>query len=137
MICPTCKSHLVVIEHNNIELDWCYNCHGVWFDSTELGLLLKSMNLDGRGLIPEDISSSPEAKSAEKKRKCPRCGRSMKKTDIGDKPKILIDLCRRGHGLWFDGDELAQLLIEAAGKKVGNQPEVISFLAEVFKAPTA
>ncbi len=140
MICPACKSHMIVVEHNDIELDWCHNCQGVWFDSTELELLFKSMNLDGHDLIPANISSSPEAKSAEKKRKCPRCGRRMKKTSVGDRPKILIDLCRRGHGLWFDGGELAQLLKELAEKQPherGSQPKVISFLAEVFKAPAA
>ena len=46
MICPICKNDMIVVEHNKIELDYCLNCHGVWFDSGELELLLKSMKLE-------------------------------------------------------------------------------------------
>jgi Zn-finger nucleic acid-binding protein len=140
MICPACKSRMIVVEYKNIELDWCHNCQGVWFDSTELELLLVSLNLDGHDLLPGNVMSSREIRSAEKKRKCPRCGGRMKKTNVGTRPQVLIDLCRRGHGLWFDGGELAQLLKEIAGRQpVGSesQPKVISFLAEAFKATSA
>jgi len=61
----------------------------------------------------------------------------MKKTTIGDRPQILIDICRLKDGLWFDGGEVSQLVKELAKKKpVGTeaQHKVISFLGEVFQA---
>jgi Zn-finger nucleic acid-binding protein len=36
MICPACKYDMIVVEYHNIELDYCNNCKGVWFDSGEL-----------------------------------------------------------------------------------------------------
>jgi Zn-finger nucleic acid-binding protein len=42
---------MIVVEYSNVELDYCLNCHGVWFDSDELELLLKSMNLDTHDLL--------------------------------------------------------------------------------------
>ena len=62
----------------------------------------------------------------------------MRKKTIGEQPRLLIDMCGEGHGLWFDGGEIAQLIEQLVGetktiKKSGN--EVISFLEEVFKAP--
>jgi len=39
MICPVCKSDMIDVEYHQIELDYCTNCHGVWFDAEELGLL--------------------------------------------------------------------------------------------------
>ncbi len=137
MICPTCKSDMIVVEHSNIELDYCTNCHGVWFDSGELELLMESMELESPNQLFSDILNSPEAASPEKKRKCPLCGHKMKKTIIGEQPEILIDVCQQGDGLWFDGGEVGQLikqLVRKPSKKGGPQQQVITFLGEVFQA---
>jgi Zn-finger nucleic acid-binding protein len=137
MICPVCKHHMIVVEYHNIELDYCNNCKGVWFDSGELELLLKSCNLEEPKAFFDGIFSSEEAASQEKKRKCPVCGRRMKKTAIGGQPEILIDVCREKHGLWFDGGEVAQLIQRLAGEqppKHGSREHVMSFLGEVFGA---
>jgi len=137
MICPACKKDMIAVEYNNVELDWCTSCQGVWFDSTELELLLKSMKLNGRNLLLDDILHSPEAISSEKKRKCPICRKKMKKTTIGEHPGVLVDVCPQGHGLWFDGGEVAQLVKHLAGKQPAgqdSQQQIISFLGEVFKA---
>lgn len=136
MICPACKSDMIVVEYNKIELDYCTDCQGVWFDSGELELLLESINLESQNVFLSNILSSEEAESSEKKRKCPICGQKMKKTGIGQEPEILIDVCQRGDGLWFDGGELGQLTRQMAKKpseKTRSQQEVITFLGEVFK----
>lgn len=136
MICPACKSDMIVVEYNKIELDYCTDCQGVWFDSGELELLLESMNLESQNVFFSNILSSEEAESSEKKWKCPICGQKMKKTGIGQEPEILIDVCQRGDGLWFDGGELGQLTRQLAKKpseKTRSQQEVITFLGEVFK----
>jgi len=127
---------MIVVEYNKIELDYCANCQGVWFDSGELELLLESMNLESQNVFLSNILSPEEAESSEKKRKCPICGQKMKKTGIGQEPGILIDVCQRGDGLWFDGGELGQLTRQLARKpseKKRSQQEVITFLGEVFK----
>ena len=136
MICPTCKSDMIVVEHQRIELDYCTDCQGVWFDAGELGLLLETMNLKNTGLSLENILNLPEAQSPEKKRKCPICGRKMQKAAIGQKPAVLIDVCPEGDGLWFDGGEVGQLLTQLAEKPPGpgSESPVIAFLGEVFKA---
>ena len=138
MICPVCKSDMIVVEHKDIELDYCLECGGVWFDSGELTLLLKSMDLESQNLYLKNIINSPEAESQEKKQRCPLCGYKMKKVIMGQQPGLLIDVCDRGDGLWFDGGELSQLLKQLAEKpegKQGSQQEVINFLQEVFLAP--
>jgi Zn-finger nucleic acid-binding protein len=137
MICPACKNEMIVVEYDNIELDYCNNCRGVWFDSTELELLLKSMNLDSQNLLLNDILNAPEAMSQEKERRCPICRRRMKKTTVGEQPGVLVDVCPQGNGLWFDGGEVAQLLRQLSRKQPagqGSQQQVMSFLGEVFKA---
>ena len=137
MICPACKEDMIVIEHSEIELDYCISCRGVWFDTGELELLLESAGLDSPQSFLDDIFSAPEASSSEKKRKCPICDRKMKKVTIGAGGEILVDICREGHGLWFDGGEVNHLIKMLGGEPAeskGSQQEVISFLGEVFRA---
>ena len=138
MICPVCKCDMIVVEYHNIELDYCTGCKGLWFDSGELELLLESQGLEETKPFLDNILDSPEAISSEKKRKCPICGHKMKKTTIGEEPKILIDVCSEGHGLWFDGGEVNQLIRHLAGKhppERDSREQVVSFLEEVFEAP--
>jgi Zn-finger nucleic acid-binding protein len=137
MICPVCKYDMIVVEYHNIELDYCNNCKGVWFDSGELELLLKSYGLEEPKTFFDGIFNSQESVSSEKKRNCPICGHKMKKTTIGGQPEILIDVCRDNHGLWFDGGEVTQFIGHLAGEhppKRDSREHVISFLGEVFRA---
>ncbi len=128
---------MIVVEYHNIELDYCNSCKGVWFDSGELELLLKSYGLEEPKTFFDGIFNSQEAASPEKKRNCPICGHKMKKTAIGGQTEILIDVCRDKHGLWFDGGEVTQLIRHLAGEhppERDSRGQVISFLGEVFGA---
>jgi Zn-finger nucleic acid-binding protein len=128
---------MIVVEYQRIELDYCTDCSGVWFDAGELELLLESMNREGAGLSLDNVLTSPEASSAEKKRKCPICRQRMKKATVGHAPEVLIDACPRGDGLWFDKGEVSQVVTQAAAKPSGTpdaQGRVLAFLGDVFKA---
>jgi len=127
---------MIVVEHKDIELDYCPECSGTWFDSGELELMLESMKLEDSGLYTADILASTEAVTSEKKRKCPICNRKMKKVHIGE-PGILIDACTGGDGLWFDGGEVHQVIGQFARKtttETGGENRIISFLGETFQA---
>jgi Zn-finger nucleic acid-binding protein len=137
MICPACKNDMIVVEYHDIELDYCNECHGVWFDSGELELLVRAMNMEEDQALIADLFHSPSASTSEKKRKCPICNRKMRKATVGGKPEIIIDLCKREDGIWFDGGELAQLIKQLAGGSAigeGRQQKIVDFLGEVFQA---
>jgi len=126
-----------VVEYKQIELDYCPACHGAWFDSGELELFLDSLNLEKRDRFVAKILNAAEAKTAEKKRRCPICAQGMKKVHIGGKPNILIDVCPGSDGLWFDGGEIGELMKQLPGKpakKAGSRQQVEDFLKEVFQA---
>jgi hypothetical protein len=94
--------------------------------------------LEEAGMFRDDMLNSPEAASAEKKRKCPICHRKMKKVNVGEPPVVLIDTCRQEHGVWFDGGEVIQLVRHLAGEHLaegGPRELVIKFIEEVFGAP--
>ena len=137
MKCPTCKKLMIVVEHENIELDYCLNCSGIWFDAGELELLLETMRVEDTEFSIDSVLTSPEAKSKEKKRRCPICGRKMHKATVGHEPEVLIDACHHGDGLWFDKGEVIQLIKRLSGTTSGavdSQGRVITYLGEVFQA---
>jgi hypothetical protein len=127
---------MIVVEHDDVELDYCTACSGVWFDAGEVELLLEKMGLESAGL--EGLHLAPEAKSSEGRRKCPICRKKMKKVAVGrQEDKLVVDACPDGDGLWFDGGEVGQLVKHLASQhpREGAQEKVIDFLGEVFKVP--
>ncbi len=134
MRCPVDKSDMIVVEHKNIELDYCLKCTGVWFDAEELDLLVSSLQTKGSEIMPNDILRTQEAKVSETNRKCPVCGHKMDKVWIGQSPKVLIDSCPLGDGLWFDGGELHQVLCQMDTLEQTGKGDVLSFLGETLQA---
>lgn len=140
MNCPVCKGDkgaMVDVEHEQIELDYCTNCTGVWFDYGELDLLLERLDLDASAFSMNAILALPDRQVKEALRKCPICQKKMRKVVVGSEPEVLIDVCPRGDGIWFDGGEVQQVirqLMDGALAGGGGEGKVISFLGEVFKA---
>jgi Zn-finger nucleic acid-binding protein len=128
---------MIVVEHNQIELDYCTECHGVWFDSEELELLLDIFQIKSSEHRLQNLLQAPESETQEKKRKCPICGRKMNKNNIGRESEILIDVCPYEDGLWFDGGEVSHLLKSLAEKSTGgrrSEEAIVDFLGETLKA---
>jgi uncharacterized protein len=131
MKCPLDKTEMIVVEHENIELDYCHKCTGVWFDCGELELLLE-IKKSSEGSSCENVVKPEPASSSEARRKCPICGRKMNKVWLGGDPRVLIDSCPIGDGFWFDGGELHKVTAQAKDKS--SHEDVIDFLGDVFKA---
>ena len=128
MNCPVCKSAMIVLELDEVEVDYCTECEGIWLDAGELELLLGGA-VQSEGLM----GSFQPANTTEKKRKCPICLKKMDKVLVGDAAdkKELIDRCGRTHGLWFDGGELQEIL------KMGHfddEGRVQNLLGDLFSA---
>ncbi len=133
MFCPACKHAMIVVEYHRIELDYCPNCQGVWFDSGELDLWLQSTGREDAPQFLAGILAGPEAATSESRRRCPICRQGMKKVAVSQDPAVHIDACPRGNGLWFDGGEV-DMLLQELDRKTGTSLPVASFLGEVFQA---
>ena len=137
MNCPVDKSPMLVVEHQRIELDYCPACHGVWFDGGELALLLAILDVPDAGGLTEEVLTGSDVSTPEKRRRCPICRQPMRKSTVGDHPQIIIDACRRGDGLWFDGGELGQFLNEVVDKEPAGHTahrHVANFLKSALPA---
>jgi len=125
---------MIVVEYQRIELDFCPDCRGVWFDSGELDLMLATANINKESL--GNLQQLANAKTDEVTRKCPICRKGMSKKLLGVKSLVTVDVCRRGDGLFFDGGEVNQWIKQLPGATAaapGTQHPVTDFLSEVFK----
>lgn len=100
---------MIVLEMDQVEVDHCGRCGGVWLDAEEMDLLLEGS--EGREEIRR--KATVETASDEEKRRCPICSHKMEKARItreGRETRILIDRCEKRHGTWLDGGELGTLV---------------------------
>lgn len=44
MKCPNCNETLLMTQRNNVEIDYCPKCRGIWLDKGELDKLLEQDN---------------------------------------------------------------------------------------------
>jgi hypothetical protein len=112
MLCPVCGVHTIILELDRVEIDYCRSCKGLWLDPGELELLLEMAGAQS-GPLHRAVQSGGQ-KAAGQKRRCPVCRKKMLPVDLAGPPRVVVDRCPRGHGLWLDDRELGQL-IEAAG----------------------
>ena len=99
MICPACGEEMLILEFRGVEIDFCARCRGVWLDEGELAQLAR--NGSGSWDIPQG--------TARGRRRCPRCNRRMRLA-VYPRTEVEVDVCPEGHGIWFDGGELEQVL---------------------------
>lgn len=126
MNCPTCSQAMLVLELDQVEIDYCTSCRGIWLDSGELELLL-----DSADAAEHVLRSFREAQTDEKKRKCPICLAKMDKVHAGQTggELQLIDRCPRNHGLWFDRGELQRVLQSGA---LDSEGKIKRLLGDLF-----
>src|SRR5947209_6435223 len=122
MKCPTCKQALLTCEIAGIELDYCAQDHGCWFDRGEIEALLQSQ-------IPILRHHESDIKGD---RLCPRCRTNM----LLHRPfeGLELDLCPYEDGIWFDNTELRALVATLKGQQISREP---SHLDHVFNALAA
>jgi Zn-finger nucleic acid-binding protein len=123
--CPVCNQPLIILELNQIEVDYCTICHGVWLDEDELELLLHDSAQKNKLFN----SFEEDKNNKEKSIKCPVCSKKMDKVSCGDTNKITLDECSFKHGLWFNKGEL-ECVVEMGS--LDKQDKIVKLLKEMF-----
>ena len=121
MICPVCKESLLILEYENIELDYCPSCEGSWMDAGELELLLASST--------KILDFSDLPKSTRSKRHCPRCRKRMRVAKLPE-VEVEVDVCTRDGGIWLDKGELLEIAQSRASSD--NLKNLQKFFSALF-----
>ena len=126
MDCPVCKNAMITLELEEVEIDYCTDCGGIWLDAGELEMLLGEPEKAKRLLDSFKI----DATCTERARKCPICDKKMQKILVGQsQPTLLIDKCSRGDGLWLDKGELHEIFDRA---QLDEDNKIQGLLADIF-----
>jgi len=97
MNCPACDKPMMILEHRDVEVDFCPACRGCWLDQGELELILQRT---GGAAAAEGTAAGRRGK-----RRCPHCRRPMRVRPFPG-TAVEVDACPQGHGIWLDGGEL-------------------------------
>jgi len=129
MLCPACRKSMLVLELDQVEIDYCPGCGGIWLDSGELELLTAKRQKD------DILLNSPAVvvPSREKATRCPICRKKMIKILVGPDRSIILDKCAKKHGFWLNKGELESVL-RLAGK-IEPSP-VLNMLKNIFENKT-
>jgi Zn-finger nucleic acid-binding protein len=131
MNCPTCKSAMITLELEDVEIDHCVHCGGIWLDTGELELLMNDP-AKAQHLLDSFRKDSP---ATEQPRRCPICRRKMAKIVVGSsQPPLVIDKCQRMDGLWFDKGELQDILDRG---ELDKDSRIQRLLADMFGRGTS
>lgn len=134
-VCPKCDVPLFVLHSQDIEVDFCKRCRGLWLDAGELEALLQRTGANTNDPLlkfQQQTGTRPKGRP----HLCPRCDTALHEIQVehAGAANLTLDKCPRGHGLWFDADELQQLL--SMFPKESSATKTIEYLNELFGAPS-
>ena len=114
---------------DKIDVDQCLSCTGIWFDVDELDQYLAEQ------LIVLDSDKPREHRQFDRKdADCPKCQQPMEKQRGPKGAGVMMDVCRRCHGVWLDGSEIDRL--EKRNFSYGQKVVLLfSYLKSQFQNP--
>jgi len=117
MKCPVDGTPMIQrIYEDDVEVDECPTCLGIWLDRGELFRIERSQENDYSEILKTNIQMQPpmeiiEIKTRKTSLQCPSCGDVLYEKEHGFFSKIMIDVCIGCGGIWLDKGELQALEI--------------------------
>lgn len=126
--CPGCAGvKLTKTQLGDVEVDQCTHCGGVWLRQELFDKVSAEKETRGRalGVLPTAPETRATANLEVRYRPCPICSRLMNRYNYARISGVIIDGCKND-GLWFDKDELRQVLefIQSGGLDKSHEREV-------------
>lgn len=122
-----------------MEVDYCPNCLGLWFEQDELQQAKDEKDKDLNWLDIDLWKEEIKFKIAKGKKLCPSCSMPLYEVNYGDSG-IKVDLCNLCRGIWLDRGEFKKVIdyLREKGKKEilkSYFENLITEGAEVFTGP--
>lgn len=105
MRCPKCRNEMELVEVQDVAVDRCKSCKGIWFDVGERELLYESEA--ATAIDTGDPQKGMETDAIDRYR-CPRCGGGMMRTIDPRHTNISYEECTSCRGAFFDAGEFAE-----------------------------
>jgi Zn-finger nucleic acid-binding protein len=125
--CPRCKKRLQTIAVGGSMLEECGACGGLWVDAASFQRLCENREEQSAYLGMGSPLVAPSVNEPEHNVRyvpCPECAKLMLRVNFARCSGVIVDVCK-GHGTWFDKDELRRILefIRKGGLDVAREKE--------------
>jgi Zn-finger nucleic acid-binding protein len=107
--CPKCKHGMEEVTYEDVTVDRCTHCQGLWFDADE-AFQLKSK--PGSETVDGGDPAEGQKWDTHADIDCPRCGKEMEKSADPKQKHIWYEECNE-HGMFMDAGEFADLKHES------------------------
>jgi Zn-finger nucleic acid-binding protein len=121
--CPRCKTHMSPITLGAEAMRECDKCGGLWVEVAAFEKICadkeeQSAVLGGASPVPHNQIKENRVSYIP----CPHCGNIMNRINFARCSGVIVDVCK-GHGTWFDRDELSQIVqfIRGGGLELSRQ----------------
>jgi len=109
MFCPRCQKKLEKVIFYNVEVDYCPQCLGMFFEEDELRWAKDVKDKDLRWLDIDLWKNKKLFKISYGIRLCPSCRLPLYEVYYGDSG-IMVDVCNLCQGVWLDRGEFRKII---------------------------
>jgi Zn-finger nucleic acid-binding protein len=126
--CPRCRVDMSSITLGSIAMRECEQCSGLWVEVASFETICADREEQSAVLgtaSPVPVRQAPPADMEMiRYAPCPQCGQLMNRINFARCSGVIVDICK-GHGTWFDRDELSGIVqfIRGGGLEVSRQKE--------------
>lgn len=133
LACPCCDEPVQLVSRaltsDGVTALECPRCVGLWLGLESFHLLLSAEPRAEAKASPNHVPRQSGARQGY--RRCAECTELMTRRNFGGRSGVVVDVCGR-HGVWFDAEELAQLL---AWARAGGLEAARDDLARLQNSP--
>jgi Zn-finger nucleic acid-binding protein len=127
--CPRCRIEMQSSAVGSTTLRECPRCEGLWVDVASFERICADREQQAPFLGAASPAPTPLASEAVSKVSyvpCPECSQLMNRINFAKCSGVIVDVCK-GHGTWFDRDELSRIIefIRGGGLETARAKEKI------------
>jgi Zn-finger nucleic acid-binding protein len=127
-LCPRCRVEMETVRVGSASLRECGRCDGMWVDVDSFEKIVEerdeqAVTLGTATHVPKQATTGAEPNKVRYV-PCPECNQLMNRVNFAHCSGVVVDVCK-GHGTWFDRDELQQIVefIRRGGLDVARERE--------------
>jgi len=110
MKCVDCSGQLKQVDYNNIRIEECSSCGGIWFDRGELDKAKNQTDEDLRWLDFDPFGEEANQFLVDADDKtCPRCSAKMDSL-FYEESQVIINKCLVCHGIWVPNGQFRKIV---------------------------
>jgi len=125
--CPRCKIDLKSVMIGQAPVRECDRCGGLWLDAPVFKLICADRERPS-AILGEAFANEQKPRIAYEEQvryiPCPHCRQLMNRVNFAKCSDVIVDVCK-GHGTWFDRDELRRIVefIRGGGMELAREKE--------------